>query len=119
MGFDYCEVTSMSKTFSAGAGAVAVFALAAAGFSAPALAGGMFDFMDPGEWFGGNDYDDWWYDRYRWGGPWGYGYGGPWGGPYGGPWGYGAPWGAYPYGYPYYPPAGGSSDNKQPERVPQ
>ncbi len=106
-----------TKTFKAGAGALAaLLAVAASGVSQPVAASGMFDFMDPGEWFGGHDYDDWWYDRYRWGGPWGYGYG-PWG-PYGGPWGYG-PWG-YPYGgYPYYPPAAGSSENKQPERIPQ
>ena len=57
---------------------------------------GMFDMMNPGEWFGGDD------DRYyggRYGGPYGYG-GGPYGwggGPYGwggGPYG----WGGGPYG---------------------
>ncbi len=107
----------MSKTSTAGAGAVAAVAVVAAGLSSPVYAG-MFDFMDPGEWFGSDRgyYDDWYWDRYRWGGPWGY-HGGPWG-PYGGPWGYGAPWG-YPYGaYPYYPPATGGGEKSE-ERVPQ
>ena len=66
---------------------------------------GMFDMMNPGEWFGGgrDRYDDRYYDGY-YGGPYGrygrYGGYGPYGwggGPYGG---YGGPygWGGGPYG---------------------
>lgn len=93
----------------------------------------MFDFMNPGQWFGGDRHDRY-YDRdyyryggpYGWGGPWG-GYGGPWGG-YGGPWGrYGGPWGGYGWGgYPGYggygpgstivvtPQSSGSSEKQAP-----
>jgi hypothetical protein len=70
---------------------------------------GMFDMMNPGEWFGGNRdrYYDRGYDRgYGYGGPYGWG-GGPYGwggGPYGwggGPYGWGGGpygWGGGPYG---------------------
>lgn len=76
-------------------------------FEQSAQASGFGDFMNPGRWFGGNRnrrYDDYYYDRYRYGGygP-GYGYGWPYGygggyGPYGG---YGG-WPGYGYGAPGY-----------------
>lgn len=48
-----------------------------------AEAGSPFKWMNPMEWFfGDDDDDDWYYDRYR---RYGYGWGGPWGG-----------WGGYP-----------------------
>jgi len=76
----------------------------------------MFDFMNPGQWFGGDRHDRYYdHDYYRYGrygyGP--YGWGRPWGGygPYGwggGPWGgYGGPWGGGWGGYPGYGGYGG------------
>jgi hypothetical protein len=95
----------------------------------------MFDFMNPGEWFGNRHdrYYDHDYYRYGYGGP--YGWGGPWGGYGGGPYGWrGGPWGGGygPYGwgggYPGYggygygpgstivvtPQSSGSSSEKAP-----
>jgi hypothetical protein len=115
-------IVSLTAAVTLGLGAWAVVKSAEAG---------MFDFMNPGDWFGGNRHDRY-YDRdyYRYGGP--YGYGGPWGG-YGGPYGYGGgPWGrGYgPYGwgggYPGYggygpgstivvtPQSSGSSEKQAP-----
>jgi len=82
-------------------------------FEQSAHATGFGDFMNPGKWFGGNRNrgydDDYYYDRYRYGGygP-GYGYGGPYGygGGYGSYGGYGGgygPYGGWPgYGAPGY-----------------
>jgi hypothetical protein len=125
---------------------VSVTAVLALGLGALAAAtaaqASMFDFMNPGQWFG--DRHDRYYDRdyyryghgpYGWGGPWGGGYGpygwgggGPWGGGYG-PYGWG---GGYPgYGYGGYgpgstivvnPQGSGSSSEKQappPPKLPE
>ncbi len=87
----------------------AIFSLAAAAslgglsLTGPVQAG-MFDMMNPGEWFGGDR--DRYYDHpyrygggpYGWGGPYG-GYGGPYGGWGGGP--YGGGYGPYGWGGPY------------------
>ncbi len=64
---------------------------------AEAFFGGI---MNPGRWF--DDDDDYYYDRYRYGGYGPYGWGGPYGGYGYGPYGYGAPYGGYGYGYPGY-----------------
>ncbi len=81
-------------------------------FTQSASAANMFNMMNPSKWMGGDRggrryYDDYGYDRYRYGGPYG-GYGPGWGG-YGPGYGYGPGWGGYgpgwggygggPYGY--------------------
>ena len=67
-------------------------------FTQSASAANMFNMMNPSKWFGsdrGRYYDDYYYDRYRYGGPYGYGPG--WGGY--GPYGYGPGWGGYGPGW--------------------
>lgn len=75
----------VSKAIVAAATAAAI-GLGAVVLPSAARADGIFDMMNPFEWFGDDgDRDDWRYHRgrYGWAGP--YGLGGPygWGGPYG------------------------------------
>ena len=90
---------------------------------APTASAGMFNMMNPSQWFGNNNRydDDYYYDRYR--------YGRGWGG-YGGPYGYGPGWGGYgpygygaPYGYGGWPGYGGynapKSESPPPPPLPQ
>jgi hypothetical protein len=73
----------VSKTIVAAAAAAAI-GLGAVVLPSVARADGIFDLMNPFEWFfGDDDWDDWRYRSAYGGGP--YGWGGPhgWGGPYG------------------------------------
>lgn len=87
------QETIMRSRIKSAAALIAVLGILAA---TPASA--FFGFMDD---FFGDDRDDYWYDRYGYGGP--YGYGSPYG--WGGPYGYGGPygWGGGPYGYGHGP----------------
>jgi hypothetical protein len=79
----------MTKQAIAAAAVAAAMGLSAVAVTDVARADGIFNAMNPFNWFFGRDSDDYRYRRYGygpygWGGP--YGWNGPWGGP-----GYAAP----------------------------
>jgi len=86
-------------------GALVALGCSSLTFTQSASAANMFNMFNPSKWMG-NDrggrryYDDYGYDRYRYGGPYGGygGYGPGWGG-YGPGYGYGPGWGGYGPGY--------------------
>jgi hypothetical protein len=113
----------MTKQAIVAAGMAAMMGLSGVAVTDAARADGIFNGMNPFNWFFGRDHDD--YYRDRWYGPNRWYRSNRWGGPHGwGAYGWNGPWG-YP-GYGWFPTVvvlpGESSDNSDQvaaERLPE